>query len=194
MILRTFWWSLFPPSLPAEGLRVRAPAWVHHGFVVLVLLVLGQARQCVALPECEKLVLGPDSAWRPVEGRAGVVRLARQRVWVGGRGDVDARPRAIEGQRPPGSQSVLSSEGQVMLRGVEGGRSVGEATFGTVVAGVLVKFSLCFRKRHRNATYVRTTDHFLHSNVSCWLFYLYFTAALVRMCDSHSHAMLFQGK
>lgn len=62
-------------SLPAERLRVGAPAGAHHGFVVLVLLVLGQAGQRVALPEREQLVLGADAARRPVEGGAGVLRL-----------------------------------------------------------------------------------------------------------------------
>lgn len=135
-------------NVPAEGLRVGAPAGIHHGFVVLVLLVLGQAGQCVALPQCKQLVLGADATWWPVEGGAGVLRLAGERVRVGGGGgDVDARSRAIEGQSPPGSQCVLASPRQVVLRGVEGGRSVVGATFGAVVVGVLIKFLLWFRKR-----------------------------------------------
>lgn len=116
-----------------------------------MLLVLGQARQRVALPKRQQLVLGPDSAWWPVEGGAGVVRLARERVRVGCGRDVDAGPRAVEGQRAPGAQGVLSPEGEVMLRGVEGGRSVGEAAFGAVVARVLVQFPLCWVKRRRCA-------------------------------------------
>lgn len=115
-----------------------------------MLLVLGQAGQGVALPEREQLVLGADAARRPVEGGAGVVRLGGQRVRVrGGGGDVDAGPGVVEGQRAPGSQRVLASPGQVVLRGVEGGRSVVGATFGAVVAGVLVQFFLWFSKTDR---------------------------------------------
>lgn len=134
--------------LPAERLRVGAPAGVHHGFVVLMLLVLGEAGQRVALPERQQLVLGADAARRPVEGGAGVMRLGGKRVRVrGGGGDLDAGPGAVEGQRAPGSQRVLASPGQVVLRGVEGGRSVVGAALGVVVAGVLVKFFLWFSKR-----------------------------------------------
>lgn len=141
--------------LPAKRLRVGAPAGAHHGFVVLVLLVLGQAGQRVALPEREQLVLGSDAARRPVEGGAGVLHLGGQRVRVrGGGGDVDAGPGAVEGQRAPGSQRVVASPGQVVLRGVEGGRPVVGATFGAVVAGVLVKFFLWFSKRKRVVQYV----------------------------------------
>lgn len=134
--------------VPAERLRVGAPAGVHHGFVVLMLLVLGQAGQRVALPERQQLVLGADAARRPVEGGAGVMRLGGKRVRVrGGGGDLDAGPGAVEGQRAPGAQRVLASPRQVVLRGVEGGRSVVGAPFGVVVVGVLVKFFLWFGKR-----------------------------------------------
>lgn len=134
--------------VPAERLRVGAPAGVHHGFVVLMLLVLGQAGQRVALPERQQLVLGADAARRPVEGGAGVMRLGGKRVRVrGGGGDLDAGPGAVEGQRAPGAQRVLAAPRQVVLRGVEGGRSVVGAPFGVVVVGVLVKFFLWFGKR-----------------------------------------------
>lgn len=130
-----------------------------------MLLVLGQAGQRVALPKREQLVLGPDSAGRPVEGGAGVVRLAGEGVRVGGGRDVDARARAVEGQRAPGAQGVLSPEGQVMLRGVEGGRSVGEAAFGAVVARVLVQLPLCWTKTHRCAS--RHNNRLEQSKANC---------------------------
>lgn len=113
-----------------------------------MLLVLGQAGQRVALPERQQLVLGADAARRPVEGGAGVMRLGGKRVRVrGGGGDLDAGPGAVEGQRAPGAQRVLAAPRQVVLRGVEGGRSVVGAPFGVVVVGVLVKFFLWFGKR-----------------------------------------------
>lgn len=62
---------------------------------------------------------------------------------------MDAGPGAVEGQRAPGAQRVVGSPGQVVLRGVEGGRSVVGATFGAVVAGVLVEFFLWFSKRNK---------------------------------------------
>lgn len=102
--------------------------------MVLVLLVLGQAGQGVALPECQQLVLGADAAWWPVEGGAGVRRLGGQRVRVrGGCGDVEVRPGAMKGQGAPGSQRVVASPLQVVLGGVEGGWSIVGATFGTVI-------------------------------------------------------------
>lgn len=128
---------------PAERLRGGAPAGAHHGFVVLVLLVLGQAGQGVALSESQQLVLGAYASRRPVEGGAGVLRLGGERVRVRcGGGDVEPGPGAVEGKRSPGSQRVFASPGQVVLRGVEGWRSVVGATFGGVVAGVLVQFFL----------------------------------------------------
>ncbi len=101
--------------LPAQRLGVGAPAAAHHGFVVLVLLVLGQAGQRVALPESEQLVLGANTARRPVKGGAGVLRLAGKRIRVRGGWDVDAGPRAVKGQRASGSQCVFTSPRQVVL-------------------------------------------------------------------------------
>lgn len=105
-----------------------------------MLLVLGEAGQRAALPQ--QLVLGADAARRPVEGGAGVLRLRGQRVGVGGGGDVEAGPGAVEGQRAPGAQRVVAPPRQVVLRGVEGGRRVVGAALGAVVVGVLVQFFL----------------------------------------------------
>lgn len=113
-----------------------------------MLLVLGQARQRVAFPERQQLVLGADAARRPLEGGAGVGRLRGQRVRVrGGRRDVEVRAGAVEGQGAPGAQRVVASPGQVVLGGMEGGRGVVGTPFGGVVARVLVQFFLWFKKR-----------------------------------------------
>lgn len=107
-----------------------------------MLLVLGQAGQRVPLPQRQQLVLGANAARRPVEAGAGVRHLGGQRVWVRGGGDVEAGPGAVQRQRAPGAQGVVASPGKVVLRGVEGGRSVVGAAFGGVVA-VLVQLFLC---------------------------------------------------
>lgn len=113
-----------------------------------MLLVLGEAGQRVALPERQQLILGADAARLTVEAGAGVRGgLGGQRVGVGrGGGDVDGRPGALEGQRAPGPQRVVAPPGQVVVRGVEGGRSVVGPAFGGVVGGVLVHLFLCLRK------------------------------------------------
>lgn len=109
-----------------------------------MLLVLVQAGQGVSLPEGQQLVLGADAARRPVKAGAGVGCLGgkRVRVWGGG-GDVEVRTGSMEGQGAPGSQCVIASPGQVVLRGVEGGWSVVGATFVSVITRVFIKFFLC---------------------------------------------------